>query len=59
MAYPIKYLSLQKSELEYEVAVRGETPANTVAELRRQICKLSQLFLSEDILCSHLDPLDD
>ncbi|KAH9634050.1 hypothetical protein HF086_001252 [Spodoptera exigua] len=59
MAYPIKYLSLQKSELEYEVAVRGETPANTVAELRRQICKLSQVFLSEDILCSHLDPLDD
>lgn len=59
MAYPIKFLSLQKSELEYEVAVRGETPANTVADLRRQICKLSQVFLSEDILCSHLDPLDD
>lgn len=59
MAYPIKYLSLQKSELEYEVAVRGETPASTVADLRRQICKLSQVLLSEDILCSHLDPPED
>ena len=59
MAYPIKYLSLQKSELEYEVAVRGETPASTVADLRRQICKLSQVLVSEDILCSHLDRLDD
>lgn len=59
MAYPIRYLSLQKSELEYEVAVRGEIPTSTVADLRRQVVKLSQAFPSEDILCSHLDPLDD
>ncbi|XP_026729604.1 uncharacterized protein LOC113495194 [Trichoplusia ni] len=45
MAYPIKFLSLQKSELEYEVAVRGETPANTVADLRRQIWSLPKQVL--------------
>lgn len=50
MEYPIKFLSLQKSELEYEVLIRGETPANTVDDLRKQISKLGPLFLSEDIL---------
>lgn len=59
MAYPIKFFSLQKSELEYEVAVRGETPASTVADLRKQINKLSQIYPSEDILCSHLEPDED
>lgn len=56
MSFPIRYFSLQKSELEYEVAVRGETPSATVADLRKQINKLSQLYPAEDILCSHLEP---
>lgn len=59
MSFPIKYLSLQKPELEYEVAVRGETPGSTVAELRKQITKLVQLFPAEDIASSHLEPADD
>lgn len=57
--FSIKFLSLQKSELEYEVSVRGETPASTVADIRKQISKLSQIYPSEDILCSHLEPADD
>lgn len=56
MSFPIRYFSLQKAELEYEVAVRGETPSATVADLRKQINKLSQLYPAEDILCSHLEP---
>ncbi|KOB77074.1 Gag polyprotein [Operophtera brumata] len=59
MSYPIKFLSLQKTELEYEVSVRGETPASTVADIRKQISKLSQIYPSEDILCSHLEPSED
>lgn len=59
MAYPIKFLSLQKPELEYEVAIRGETPGNTVADLRKQISKLCQQFPSEDIMSSYLDSSDD
>ncbi|XP_059060262.1 uncharacterized protein LOC131853403 [Achroia grisella] len=58
MAYSIKYLSLQKSELVYEVELRGGT-GESVQELRKQIIKLSQLLPSEDILESHLDPTDD
>lgn len=59
MSYPIKFLSLQKSELEYEVGLRGETPSTTVADLRKQIIKLSRWLPSEDILYSHLDPTVD
>lgn len=59
MSYPIKYLSLQKAELEYEVSVRGETPASTVADIRKQISKLSQIHHAEDILYSHLEPSED
>lgn len=55
----MKFLSLQKSELEYEVAIRGESPAATVQELRKQIAKCGPLFLSEDILTSPFDPADD
>lgn len=55
MSYNIKFLSLQKSELEYEVAVRGSTPADSVAELRKQIIKLAPILPAEDILESHLD----
>lgn len=50
---------MQKTELEYEVSVRGESPASTVADIRKQISKLSQIFPSEDILCSHLEPAED
>ncbi|CAG5036780.1 unnamed protein product [Parnassius apollo] len=59
MAHSVKFLSLQKSELEYEVAIRGATPADTVRELREQIAKLGPLFPSEDILESVLSVGDD
>lgn len=49
MAYPIKFLLLQKSELMYEVAIRGEVPSDNVEGLRRQVTKLIQLYSSEDI----------
>lgn len=52
-------MSLQKSELEYEVAIRGESPAATVQELRKQIAKCGPLFPSEDILTSPFEPTDD
>lgn len=52
MDYPVKFLSLQKTELEYEVQIRGTVPALTVQELRKQITKLGPLFPSEDILSS-------
>lgn len=56
MAYPVKFMSLQKTELEYEVAIRGETPASTVQELRKQIAKCGPMFPSEDVLTSPIDP---
>lgn len=56
MAYPIKYLSLQKAELEYEVLLRGGS-AGSVQELRSQIVKLTTP--AEDILESHLEPSVD
>lgn len=59
MAYPVKFMSLQKAELEYEVAIRGETPAATVQELRKQIAKCGPLFPSEDILTSPFEPTED
>lgn len=59
MTHPVKFLSLQKSELEYEVAIRGATPADTVQKLREQIAKLGPLFPSEDILESVLSVSDD
>lgn len=55
MSFNIKYLSLQKAELEYEVAVRGSSPADSVSELRKQIVKLAPSLPPEDILESHLD----
>lgn len=58
MAYPIKYFSLQKAELKYEVELRGGS-GESVQELRKQIIKLSPLLPPEDILESHLDPTDD
>lgn len=56
MSYPIKFLSLQKAELEYEVALRGGTTTGvSVQDLRKQIVKLATLAPPEDILESHLD----
>lgn len=52
-------MSLQKSELEYEVSIRGQTPSLTVQDLRKQISKLGPLFPSEDILESGLSISDD
>ncbi|KAL4704632.1 hypothetical protein ACJJTC_002889 [Scirpophaga incertulas] len=59
MSYPIKFLHLQKSELQYEVTIRGEIPASTVLELRRQVCKLTQIYPSDDIADSCLELIDD
>lgn len=58
MAHSIKFLSLQKPELQYEVELRGGS-GDSVQELRKEIVKLSQLNASEDILESHLDPNED
>lgn len=55
----VKYLSLQKSELEYEVRIRGATPASSVEDLRKQIIKLSKEFPSEYILESPLEARQD
>jgi hypothetical protein len=59
MSYAIKFLSLQKTELAYEVEIRGESPADTVLDLRKQITKLARIYPSEDILVSPFDPLVD
>ncbi|KAJ8723510.1 hypothetical protein PYW08_003422 [Mythimna loreyi] len=59
MAIPIKYLLLQKSELMYEVAIRGESPSDNVAGLRRQVTKLTQLYSSDDIIDSVFQFLED
>lgn len=59
MSYPIKFLLLQKSELIYEVIIRGESPADNVSELRRQVTKLTQKYPSEEILESCLEFADD
>lgn len=59
MAYPIKFLLLQKPELIYEVAIRGEVPCDKVIDLRRQVTKLTQLYPSEDILETCFDFSED
>ncbi|KOB67497.1 Gag polyprotein [Operophtera brumata] len=59
MAYSVKFLSLQKSELEYEVHIRGTVPGLTVQDLRKQITKLGPLFPSEDILTSPFEVAED
>lgn len=58
MSYPIKFLSLQKAELQYEVELRGGS-GESVQELRKEIVKLSQIIPSEDVLESHLTAADD
>ncbi|CAK1584241.1 unnamed protein product [Parnassius mnemosyne] len=50
MSYEIQFLSLQKNELSYEVAIRGGTPGENVQELRRQIVKLANVMPSDDII---------
>ncbi|KAG7298228.1 hypothetical protein JYU34_019041 [Plutella xylostella] len=57
--YAIKFLSLQKSELEYEVAIRGTTPCSKVADLRKQIVKLVSEYPSEEVLESPFDVVED
>lgn len=56
---PIKFLSLQKSELEYEVRIRGATAASSVEELRKQIVKLAKEYPSDHILISPLEAKQD
>lgn len=58
MTFPIKYLSLQKAELQYEVELRGGT-GESVQDLRNKIIKLAVLLPPEDILESHLSPVED
>lgn len=59
MAYPIKLLLLQKSELSYEVAIRGESPSDNVAGLRQQVTKLTQLYPADEILESVFEFSED
>lgn len=59
MSRTIKFLHLQKAELKYEVTIRGEIQAHTVLELRRQVCKLTQIYPSDDIADSCLDFSED
>lgn len=59
MGTELKFLSLQKPELLYEVEIRGDTPSATVPLLRKQIAKLGPLFPSADILESHLETVED
>lgn len=59
MPYPIKFSSLPKAELVYEVLVRNEIPASTVAAMRKQIVPLALSCPSEDILISPLDISED
>lgn len=53
------FLSLQKAELSYEVALRGGTSDDSVQDLRKQIVKLAKELPSESILESHLEPDED
>lgn len=59
MSSAIKYLLLQKSELRYEVAIRGETPSDNVEGLRRQVNKLTQLYPADEILDSVFEFKED
>ncbi|XP_049866784.1 uncharacterized protein LOC126367339 [Pectinophora gossypiella] len=58
MSRPIKYLSLQKDELLYEVQLRGKS-GSSVVELRRLIVDLAKEQAAEDILESHLEAPED
>lgn len=55
----IKYFLLNKNELSYEVLIRGEEPATSVIELKKQISKLVPTLPSTDILESGLDATED
>lgn len=57
--HPIKYFLLNKNELSYEVTIRGEEPASTVLELRKQINKLTLLIPSDEVLESGIEPAVD
>ncbi|KAJ0174642.1 hypothetical protein K1T71_009750 [Dendrolimus kikuchii] len=55
----VEEFKITKSELMYEVAIRGESPSDNVAGLRRQVNKLTQLYPSDDIIDSVYDFSDD
>ncbi|KAL4719114.1 hypothetical protein ACJJTC_000460, partial [Scirpophaga incertulas] len=57
--HPIKFFLLNKNELTYEVLIRGEEPASTVLELRKQINKLTPLIPTDDICKSGIEPEED
>ncbi|CAK1593997.1 unnamed protein product [Parnassius mnemosyne] len=54
----IKYEFLNKTELEYEVKIRCEEPANTVLLLKKQVLRLVENSHPEDILTSPI-PIED
>lgn len=55
----IKFGYLRKSELEYEVRIRGDEPMSTVAELRKQINKLYKLYPHDSIDDSTIETEED
>lgn len=59
MAKQIRYNYLNKPELEYEVAIRHETPADNVVSLKEQIVRLSSIKPAEVISSSPLAPSED
>lgn len=48
---PITFHLLRKDELLYEVMIRGEKPADSYPELKKQIRELSQRYPSDEIDC--------
>lgn len=59
MSHIVKFASLPKAELEYEILIRNETPASTVVALRKQITPLAASWPSEEVLVSPLEIMED
>lgn len=58
MSRVINFTLLNKSELEYEVKIRLETPALDLVSLKKQILLLLKTFPNEDVVVSTL-PLEE
>lgn len=55
----IQFHYLNKDELQYEVTIRSDTPADTVLLLRKQLRKLLQECPSEELVETELDPTEE
>lgn len=55
MEKPIRYAYLNKLELEYEVTIRAEKPAETLLNLREQMVKLQHVLSSDTTV--HSSPI--